>query len=41
MTLGSLYERTGDLARSRRVFADILEVEPDFGDVAERLSSLG
>ena len=39
--LGDLYERTGDLAHSRRVFGDVLTVEPDFGDVAERVASLG
>ena len=39
--LGDLYERTGDLARARRVFSDILEAESDFGDVAERVASLG
>jgi tetratricopeptide (TPR) repeat protein len=39
--LADLYERTGDLARARRLFADILDAEPDFGDVAERLATLG
>ena len=39
--LADLYERSGDLARARRLFADILKAEPDFGDVAERLTSLG
>jgi tetratricopeptide (TPR) repeat protein len=39
--LADLYERSGDLARSRRVFGDILDAEPGFGDVAERLANLG
>ncbi|MCP3992841.1 MAG: tetratricopeptide repeat protein [Actinomycetia bacterium] len=40
-TLADLYERIGDLPRARRVFSDILDAEPEFGDVAERLASLG
>ena len=39
--LADLYERSGDLARSRRLFGDIVKNEPDFGDAAERLSLLG
>lgn len=39
--LGDLYERSGDLAHARRVFAEIIDNEPDFGDAAERLSGLG
>jgi tetratricopeptide (TPR) repeat protein len=39
--LGDLYERTGDLARARRIFGDILDVEPELGDVAERAAALG
>ena len=39
--LADLHERAGDLGRARRVFRDILDVESDFGDVAERLSALG
>lgn len=39
--LADLYERTGDLARARRLFGDIHDVEPELGDVAERIASLG
>ena len=39
--LADLYERAGDLARARRVFGQILEVDRQFGDVAERLAALG
>ncbi len=35
-----LYERAGDNARSRRLFADIVRADPDFGDAAERATSL-
>jgi tetratricopeptide (TPR) repeat protein len=34
-----LYERAGDNARSRRLFGDIVRVDPNFGDAAERASS--
>lgn len=39
--LGDLYERSGDLAHSRKVFGDIVAAEPGFGDAAERLAALG
>ncbi len=39
--LADLYERTGDLAHARRLFGDILAADKQFGDVAERVSSLG
>ena len=39
--LADLYERTGDFARSRRVFGRILEFDDEFGDVEERIESLG
>jgi tetratricopeptide (TPR) repeat protein len=39
--LADLYERSGDLAHARRVFADITKSDPEFGDVAERLAALG
>ena len=39
--LADLYERSGDLARARRVFGDILAVDSDFGDVAERAAAVG
>jgi len=35
-----LYERAGDNARSRRLFADIVRADPNFGDAAERATSL-
>ncbi|MEM8925134.1 MAG: tetratricopeptide repeat protein [Actinomycetota bacterium] len=38
--LGDLYERSGDLARARRVFADVVAAEPGFGDAAERAAAL-
>jgi tetratricopeptide (TPR) repeat protein len=39
--LADLYERSGDLPRARRVFGDIVAVEPRFADAAERRASLG
>jgi tetratricopeptide (TPR) repeat protein len=39
--LADLYERSGDLARARRVFGQIIDVDDQFGDVAERLAALG
>ncbi len=39
--LGDLYERSGDLARARRVFGDVVGAEPGFGDAAERMAGLG
>lgn len=39
--LADLYERSGELGRARRVFTDILEADPSFGDVPERLTNLG
>ena len=38
--LADLYERSGDLARARRVFGDIVAAEPTFGDAAERMTLL-
>jgi tetratricopeptide (TPR) repeat protein len=38
--LADLYERTGDVARARRLFGDLRTAEPDFADVAERLAAL-
>jgi len=38
--LADLYERVGDNARARRLFADIVRVDPDFGDAAERAASI-
>ncbi|MCU1426354.1 MAG: hypothetical protein JWL83_354 [Actinomycetia bacterium] len=38
--LGDLYERAGDLPRARDLFLRIKKREPDFVDVAERLSTL-
>ncbi|MEM9134103.1 MAG: tetratricopeptide repeat protein [Actinomycetota bacterium] len=39
--LGDLYERSGEFAHARRVFTQIIEAEPGFGDAAERLAALG
>lgn len=39
--LADLYERSGDLARARRVFGDIVASDARFGDAAERLAALG
>lgn len=39
--LADLHERSGDLARSRRVFGQIMDVDEQFGDVAERVANLG
>ena len=38
--LADLYERTGDHARSRRLFGDIVRADPGFGDAAERAAAL-
>jgi hypothetical protein len=38
--LADLYERAGELPRARELFERIRRHEPDFVDVAERLSSL-
>lgn len=38
--LADLYERSGDLPRARRLFDDILAVDPHFADVAQRRASL-
>ena len=35
-----LYERAGDNSRARRLFADIANADPSFGDAAERAASL-
>lgn len=39
--LADLYERSGDLPQARVLFGRIAATDPDFLDVAERLSSLG
>jgi tetratricopeptide (TPR) repeat protein len=39
--LADLYERSGDLPQARSLFTQIVRVEPDFLDAAERASSLG
>lgn len=39
--LADLYDRAGDLARSRELFRRIAAVDPDLFDVAERVRSLG
>jgi tetratricopeptide (TPR) repeat protein len=39
--LADLYERSGDLPQARTLFGRIAATDPDFLDVAERLSSLG
>ena len=39
--LADLYERTGDLPRTRALFARILRYDPEFADVAARLAALG
>jgi hypothetical protein len=39
--LADLYDRAGDLARSRDLFRRIAAVDPDLFDVAERVRSLG
>ena len=38
--LGRAYAESGDVARARASFEAVLELEPDFGDVAERLQAL-
>lgn len=38
--LADLYERAGDVTRARELFRWVLDLQPDFADVAERLSSL-
>lgn len=38
--LADLYERSGDVARARRLFGELLASEPQFADVAERLAAL-
>lgn len=38
--LADLYERSGDLARARRSFADLAKAAPRFGDVQQRAASL-
>lgn len=35
-----LYERAGDNSRARRLFSDIANADPDFGDAAERAAGL-
>lgn len=38
--LADLYERAGDLPQARSMFRRIAEVEPEFGDVEDRLRAL-
>ena len=38
--LADLYERAGDIAHARDLFERVLRVDPDFGDVADRLQAL-
>jgi tetratricopeptide (TPR) repeat protein len=39
--LADLYERSGELPRARRLFEDIVGVEPRFADAVERRAALG
>jgi tetratricopeptide (TPR) repeat protein len=39
--LADLYDRSGDAPRARALFARVREAQPGFGDVEERLASLG
>lgn len=39
--LADIHDRRGDLVNARRVFTSIIDRDPDFADVAERLSVLG
>jgi tetratricopeptide (TPR) repeat protein len=38
--LADLYERVGDNARARRLFREIVEADPSFGDAAERAAAI-
>ncbi|MCB1031828.1 MAG: tetratricopeptide repeat protein [Acidimicrobiales bacterium] len=38
--LGDLYEKAGEVARARETFRWVVELDPDFADVAERASNL-
>ena len=38
--LADLYERAGDNSRARRLFSEIAQADPDFGDAAERAASI-
>jgi tetratricopeptide (TPR) repeat protein len=38
--LADLYERAGDTARARRLFGEIVQADPSFGDAAERAASI-
>ena len=38
--MADLYERAGDTPRARRLFSDVAQAEPAFGDAAERASNL-
>jgi tetratricopeptide (TPR) repeat protein len=40
-SLADLYERAGDVPRSRATFARIAQADPDFADVPTRLRALG
>jgi tetratricopeptide (TPR) repeat protein len=39
--LADLYERSGELSKSRALFQRVLQADPDFVDVADRLRGLG
>jgi tetratricopeptide (TPR) repeat protein len=38
--LAALYERAGEVPRARSLFRQVLEADPEFGDVAERYDAL-
>gem|GEM_PF-3645235 len=39
--LADLYERAGDFARARELFARVAEADPDLADAAQRFAELG
>ena len=39
--LADLYEKAGDVARARSLFTRLATADPEFGDVLDRLDSLG
>jgi tetratricopeptide (TPR) repeat protein len=38
--LADLYERSGDVGRARRGFERVSGIDPDFGDVSDRLAAI-
>lgn len=38
--LADLYERVGDLARARRLFGEVSQLDPNFGDAGQRARNL-